>query len=118
MVLADGVAVTLNEEFSTAGTIGFFAVGAVHIAQVDKPEPPFMGDFAGAQEGIGRRGWKVLELVLWKETRKVQRCVDSQVVDHPAAKLFGFLFGIVERRDDQVGNLEHDAGFLHDRAGG
>ena len=70
------VAVPLDERFSTVWTIRVFAVGALHVADVDKPEAGFHRNLAGAQERAGRRGGQMLELVLRKEARKVQRRFD------------------------------------------
>ncbi len=114
-VFVDVVAGALDEQLAAIRTMGIFSFTALQVADVDKPEAGLDGDFAGAQESSGRCGRQVLELVLREEARKVQRRAGAEVFGYPAAKLFGFVFGIVERRDDEVGDFEHHAALLHDR---
>ncbi len=114
-VFADVVADAFDEGLATAGAPGGFGFGVLQVADVDKLETGLDGDFAGAQEGGLGRGRQVLELILREEARKVQRGFDTEVLGHPVAELFSFLFGIVERGDDEIGDFEHHSALLHDR---
>ena len=53
------VAVPLDKRLSTVWTIRVFAVGALHVADVDKPKSGFLRNFPGAHERADRREKRV-----------------------------------------------------------
>ena len=61
---------------------------------------------------LRRRRRLVLQLEVRMERGEVQRHIVAQVLQHPAAQLLELRVAIVQRRNDQVGDLEPHVGFV------
>ena len=82
---------------------------------VNKFQPHFKGDGASAVQRVRRRRRLVLELEIRMEGGEVHRDIVAEVLQHPVAELAELAVAVVQRGNDEVGDLEPDVGFVQMR---
>ena len=74
--------------------------------------PICMAMLARAMQRLRRGGRLVVQLEVGMKRGEVQRHIVAQILQHPVAQLFEFRVAVVQRGDDQVGDLEPNAGLV------
>ena len=88
-----------------------------HISQIDVLDAFVEGDALGGAEGGERRRRGVGETVAGEETGEVEWGVGQVVVDEPTAHLADHIEIVGELGDDEIGELDPDAGIAHGEDG-
>ena len=88
-----------------------------HIPQINVLDAFVEGDALGGAEGGERRRWGVGKTVAGEETGEVEWGVGQVVVDEPTAHLADHIEIVGELGDDEVGELDPDAGVAHGEDG-
>jgi hypothetical protein len=100
-----------DEEGVARGAVGVGGFGE-DVAFVDEMEADLTGDFAGAMEGARRSGRLVAELEIGMEGGEVERNAGAEMREDPFGELASFGGIVVERGNDEIGELEPDVGFV------
>ncbi len=100
-----------DQEGIAVGAIGVGGFGE-DVAFVDEVEADFTGDFAGTMESARRSRRLVAELEIGMEGGEMERDVGAEMREDPFGELAGFGRIVVERGDDEIGELKPDAGFV------
>ena len=88
-----------------------------NIPQINVLDAFVEGDALGGAEGGERRWWGVGKTVAGEETGEVEWGVGQVVVDEPTAHLADHIEIVGELGDDEVGELDPDAGVAHGEDG-
>src|SRR5208337_3322166 len=111
MIGKDIVPGAANEEGVAVGAISAGGFGE-DVAFVDEVEADFTGDFAGAMESAWGSGRDIAELEIRMEGGEVERDVGAEMRENPFGELAGFDGIVVERGNDEIGELKPDASFV------
>ena len=100
-----------DEQGVAGGAVGVGGFGE-DVAFVDEVEADFAGDFAGAVERAWRSGRLVTELEIGMEGGEVEGDIGAEIGEDPFGELASFVAVVVERGDDEIGELNPDTGFV------
>lgn len=100
-----------DEEGVAGGAIGVGGFGE-DVAFVDEVEANFAGNFARTMERVRRSGGLVAKLEIGMEGGEVEGDVGAEMREDPFGELAGFGGIVVERGDNEIGELEPHAGFV------
>ena len=82
------------------------------VSYVNEFQSHLKSDGAGAVQRIRRRRRFVLELEIGVKCGEVQRDIVAKVLQHPVAELAELAVVVVERGNDEIGDLEPDVGLV------
>src|SRR5271157_5130870 len=100
-----------DQEGIAGGAIGVGGFGE-NVAFVDEVEADFASDFASAVKSARRSGGLVAELEIGMEGGEVERDAGAEMREDPLGELASFGGIVVERGDDEIGELKPDMGFV------
>ena len=106
------IPVSLDHSLMTIRVIGALMGDIIHISDVDVLDTSILSEFIGTQECFYWSGLTVVKLKVGMKCRRMQRHFITDVSQNPVTHPEKLVVLIIGSRDDEIGDLELNLGFL------